>query len=126
MVDPRQTITCAAGDGPMTASEPQVAPQVALARLARAVDDISRRVLIMWEERCAGGRPRRRRPGEDDIIRSTQQATMAITSYLIHGARQTPEQKRAEAASGKAPLRDTIRSRDLTKLYLYGGTRRSR
>jgi diguanylate cyclase (GGDEF)-like protein len=104
----------------MTASEPQVAPQVALGHALHArVDEIAHRVLMMWEERCsvtaacAGDRVK------EDIIRSTQQATIAITSYLIHGARQTPEQKRAEAASGKAPLRDTISLTDLTKLYLY-------
>src|SRR5205085_2634837 len=56
---------------------------------------------------------------KDDIIRSTRQATLAITSYLMNGERQTPEQKRAEAASGKAPLRDTVSLTDLTKLYLY-------
>ena len=104
----------------MTASEPQVAPQVALGHALHAqVDEIARQVLTTWEERCsataacAGDRVR------EDIIRSTQQATMAITSYLIHRALQTPEQKRAEASYGKAPLRDTISLTDLTKLYLY-------
>src|SRR6185437_2936221 len=49
----------------------------------------------------------------------TQAATMAVTSYLMHRELQTPEQKRAEAAYGKAPLRETISLTDLTKLYLY-------
>jgi diguanylate cyclase (GGDEF)-like protein len=104
----------------MNASEPEVGPQVALGYALHAhVDEIAHQVLMTWEERCsvtaagAGDRVR------DDIIRSTRQATVAITSYMIRRELQTAEQKRAEAASGKAPLRDTISLTDLTKLYLY-------
>ncbi|MCU1468077.1 MAG: hypothetical protein JWM72_4005 [Actinomycetia bacterium] len=104
----------------MSASEPQVAPQVALGHALHAqVDEIAHRVLMTWEEQCAVTAAGAGDRVKEDIIRSTRQATMAITSYLIHGERQTPEQKRAEAASGKAPLRDTISLTDLTKLYLY-------
>jgi diguanylate cyclase (GGDEF)-like protein len=104
----------------MAASEPQPTPQVALGRALHAqVDAIAHRVLATWEERCSATAVCAGDRVKEDIVRSTQQATTAITSFLMHGERQTPEQKRAEAASGKAPLRDTISLTDLTKLYLY-------
>jgi diguanylate cyclase (GGDEF)-like protein len=104
----------------MTASEHDVEPQVALGHALHAhVDEIARRVLTTWEERCAATATGAGDRVKEDIIRSTQQATLAITSYLIRREFQTPEQKRAEAASGKAPLRETISLTDLTKLYLY-------
>jgi hypothetical protein len=110
---------CVAGDNRMTTSEPQPEPQVALGRALHAlVDAIARRVLATWEERCSATAACAGDRVKDDIVRSTQQATMAITSYLINGEHPTPEQKRAEAATGKAPLRDTISLTDLTKLYL--------
>jgi diguanylate cyclase (GGDEF)-like protein len=104
----------------MAAPEPQPAPQVALGCALHAqVDEIAHRVLAMWESRCPVTAASADDRVKDDIIRSTQQATLAVTSYLMHGNLQTPDQKRAEAASGKAPLRDTISLTDLTKLYLY-------
>ena len=63
----------------MTASEPEVAPQVALGHALHAqVDAIAHRVLMIWQERCsvtaacAGDRVK------DDIIRSTQQRQFEI------------------------------------------------
>jgi diguanylate cyclase (GGDEF)-like protein len=104
----------------MTASEPQLAPQVALGRALHAqADEIAYRVLATWEERCAEAAACAGDRVKSDIVRSTREATLAITSYLMRGVGQTAEQKRAEAASGKAPLRDTISLSDLTKLYLY-------
>ena len=104
----------------MTASEPRPAVQTALGRALHAhVDDIARQVLATWDSRCstsaalAGDRVR------EDIVRSTQAATLAVTSYLMHGQVQTPEQRHTEASYGKAPLRETISLTDLTKLYFY-------
>ena len=42
-----------------------------------------------------------------------------MVEYLLHGESQSREQARAIAATGKAPLRDTIALAELTKLYLY-------
>jgi diguanylate cyclase (GGDEF)-like protein len=104
----------------MTASEPRLAPQVALGRALHAqVDEIAYRVLATWEARSSAAAARTGDRVKADIVRATRQATLAITSYLMRGEGQTAEQKRAEAASGKAPLRDTISLSDLTKLYLY-------
>jgi diguanylate cyclase (GGDEF)-like protein len=95
------------------------AAQVALGRaLHERRVEISRTIVERWRQRCPGAASRDDRVGRD-IQRTTEAATTAITAYLIHGAQQTPEQKRVEAAAGKAPLRDAISLVDLTKLYLY-------
>ncbi|HEY1738523.1 MAG TPA: hypothetical protein VGI86_07425, partial [Acidimicrobiia bacterium] len=55
----------------------------------------------------------------DDILRTTELSTLAVAHYLSDGEAQTEEQARALAATGRAPLRDTIALAELTKLYLY-------
>jgi diguanylate cyclase (GGDEF)-like protein len=80
--------------------------------------EISQTILGLWQKRCPTSASGAAHVSED-ILRTTQAATTAITAYLMHGAHQTPEQKRVEAATGKAPLRDSISLVDLTKLYLY-------
>ena len=87
--------------------------------LAHRVDDISRRVLAMWRDRsptaASGATPN----VERDIVRTTSLSTRALVEYLTHGESQSREQADAIAATGKAPLRDTIALAELTKLYLY-------
>jgi diguanylate cyclase (GGDEF)-like protein len=83
------------------------------------IDEVSRIVVEKWEDRCASVPGADRARVQDDIIRTTHAATLAIATYLVEGKTQTDEQKRAEAATGRAPLRDTISLADLTKLYLY-------
>jgi len=56
---------------------------------------------------------------EEDILWTTSLSTSALVEYLVHGESQTREQASAIAATGKAPLRDTIALAELTKLYLY-------
>ena len=56
---------------------------------------------------------------EEDILSTTSLSTGALVEYLLHGESQTREQASAIAATGKAPLRDTIALAELTKLYLY-------
>ena len=56
---------------------------------------------------------------EEDILRTTSLSTSALVEYLLHGELQSREQASAIAATGKAPLRDTIALAELTKLYLY-------
>jgi diguanylate cyclase (GGDEF)-like protein len=104
----------------MAAPEPRPQPEVALGRALHArADEIARRVLATWDERCSGSAAFAGERVRDDIVRTTQLATVAVTSYLMRGERQSAEEKRAEAATGKAPLRDTISLSDLTKLYFY-------
>jgi diguanylate cyclase (GGDEF)-like protein len=90
--------------------------------LGHALDErraeISCAIVRLWKERCPAATSCDARVTED-IVRTTQTATAAITAYLIHGAQQTPEQKRVEAATGKAPLRESISLTDLTKLYMF-------
>jgi diguanylate cyclase (GGDEF)-like protein len=107
------------GGGSMTAADERSC-QDALGRAVHARgDEISRSVLTLWEKRCPAAAARGGARVRDDIVQATLAATAAITTYLIHHATQTPEQKRAEAKTGKAPLRETMSLADLTKLYLY-------
>jgi diguanylate cyclase (GGDEF)-like protein len=94
----------------------------ALSRLGRALDarsgDIADSVRRAWRKRCpnAAGADSR---VDDDIVRTTTAGTAAVAQFLLTGDRESDEQKRIIAATGKAPLRDTISITDLTKLYLY-------
>jgi diguanylate cyclase (GGDEF)-like protein len=93
------------------------------ARLAVAlqdrVEEISRTILATWHERspeAAGAADLR---VQTDILRTTELSTFAIVQYLSNGQVQSADQSRVIAASGKAPLRDTIVLAELTKLYFY-------
>jgi diguanylate cyclase (GGDEF)-like protein len=101
----------------MEANAPRYAPLGHA--LHERVEEISHTILSMWQERCPRSAASADRRVKEDILRTTRRATTAVTSYFMQGANQTPEQKRAEAAAGKAPLRETISLTDLTKLYLY-------
>jgi diguanylate cyclase (GGDEF)-like protein len=101
-------------------SVPPVGPGSALgAALAARVDEVSQRVLAMWRERSPAAASVATRRVEDDILRATTMSTSALVDYLLHGEVQSREDARAIAATGKAPLRDTIALAELTKLYLY-------
>ncbi len=96
--------------------------QSGMVALGQALDaraaEISCTIVGLWQQRCSDAAYSDYRVKED-IARTTQAATNAMTAYLIHGALQTPEQKRTEAKTGKAPLRELISLVDLTKLYLF-------
>jgi diguanylate cyclase (GGDEF)-like protein len=87
--------------------------------LAGRVEEISQRVLVMWRDRSPAAASAATRRVEEDISWTTSLSTSALVEYLLHGELQSREQARAIAATGKAPLRDTIALAELTKLYLY-------
>jgi diguanylate cyclase (GGDEF)-like protein len=105
-----------AGSGVRAASSPREALSAALH--ARAAE-ISEAVLARWYERSPEAAARADARVHADVIRTTTIATVAVAEYLMTGDDQSDEQRRATAATGKAPLRDTISLADLTKLYLY-------
>jgi diguanylate cyclase (GGDEF)-like protein len=82
-------------------------------------EHVSRSVLERWRGQC----PRSAQAADarvlNDILRTTELATAAVTQYLRFGTLQSEQNSREVAATGKAPLRDTISLADLTKLYLY-------
>jgi diguanylate cyclase (GGDEF)-like protein len=91
---------------------------LAIALHAR-VEEISRAILTTWHQRSperSGGADLR---VQHDILRTTELSTLAIVQYLSNGHLQSEDQARIIAATGKAPLRDTIALAELTKLYLY-------
>jgi hypothetical protein len=73
----------------------------------------------MWRDRSPAAASSATPRVEDDIRWTTSLSTSALVEYLLHGESQSREQARAIAATGKAPLRDTIALAELTKLYLY-------
>src|SRR3954466_11565815 len=79
-------------------------------------EHVSRSVLERWRGNSADGADVR---VLNDILRTTELATTAVTQYLQFGTGQSEQNSREVAATGKAPLRDTISLADLTKLYLY-------
>jgi len=87
--------------------------------LAARVDEISHRVLVMWRERSPAAASTATARVEEDILWTTSLSTGALVEYFLHGESQSREQAHAIAATGKAPLRDTIALAELTKLYLY-------
>ncbi len=87
--------------------------------LTGRVDEISQRVLDMWRERSPAAASAANQRVTEDIRWTTALSTSALVEYLLHGESQSREQARAIAATGKAPLRDTIALAELTKLYLY-------
>jgi diguanylate cyclase (GGDEF)-like protein len=82
-------------------------------------EEVSRSIVELWEQRCSYAAAHAGPAVKHDIVRTTHAATTAIVTYLIEGTQQTDEQKRIEASTGKAPLRDSISLADLTKLYLF-------
>jgi diguanylate cyclase (GGDEF)-like protein len=92
-------------------------------RLATTLDtrleEISRRVLTTWHERSPDAASAADLRVQHDILRTTEMSTFAIVQYLSDGQLQSADQARVIAATGKAPLRDTIVLAELTKLYLY-------
>ncbi len=87
--------------------------------LADRVDDISQRVLDMWRSRSPAAASVATARVTEDILWTTSLSTSALVEYFLHGESQSREQARAIAATGKAPLRETIALAELTKLYLY-------
>jgi diguanylate cyclase (GGDEF)-like protein len=52
-----------------------------------------------------------------DILRTTELATITLGHYLVTGQLPTAKERDALAAPGKAPVRETIALDELTKLY---------
>ncbi len=73
----------------------------------------------MWRDRSPAAASAATPRVVEDIVWTTSLSTSALVEYLLHGESQSREQARAIAATGKAPLRDTIALAELTKLYLY-------
>jgi diguanylate cyclase (GGDEF)-like protein len=73
----------------------------------------------MWRDRSPAAASAATPRVQDDIVSTTSMSTGALVEYLLHGESQSREQAQAIAATGKAPLRDTIALAELTKLYLY-------
>jgi diguanylate cyclase (GGDEF)-like protein len=86
--------------------------------LGAAVTEIAEAVRLTWRQRCADSAHADPRV-DVDIVRTTSLATLAVAQYLLHGDPESDEHKRMLAATGRAPLRNTISLTDLTKLYLY-------
>ncbi len=96
------------------------AAQVALGTALEArVAEVARGVLETWHKRAPTSADRADARVAEDIIRTTELSTIAVVKFLLHGELQSREQAQAIAATGKAPLRDSISLSDLTKLYLY-------
>jgi diguanylate cyclase (GGDEF)-like protein len=92
----------------------------ALAFALRArVEEDSRTVLMTWHRRSPEAASVADLRVQHDILRTTELSTFAIVEYLSDGQLQSEDQARVIAATGKAPLRDTIALAELTKLYLY-------
>jgi len=83
------------------------------------IEEISRTLLATWQQRSPEAASAADFRVQDDILRTTELATFAIIQYLSNGQLQSEDQARVIAATGKAPLRDTIALAELTKLYLY-------
>ncbi|HTL84790.1 MAG TPA: GGDEF domain-containing protein [Acidimicrobiia bacterium] len=91
---------------------------LAVALQAR-IEAVSRTVLATWHQRSPEAASTADLRVQDDILRTTESATFAIVQYLSNGQLQSEDQARVIAATGKAPLRDTIALAELNKLYLY-------
>jgi diguanylate cyclase (GGDEF)-like protein len=94
--------------------------RVALGRaLEERAHDIAARVLAAWHHRSPNAARAADTTVETDILRTTETAAHQVAHYLCTGEVRTEEQAQTLAATGKAPLRDTIALSELTKLYLY-------
>ena len=87
--------------------------------LEARMHEISRCVLETWHQRAPEAAASADLRVKNDILKTTEFSTGLISNYLLHGEVQNEDQARWIAATGKAPLRDTIALADLTKLYLY-------
>jgi diguanylate cyclase (GGDEF)-like protein len=120
-VGDRWEVVSASLDGPV--GRPSLAParpgSLLGSALAGRVDEISQRVLRMWRDRSPAAASAATSRVEEDILWTTSLSTNALAEYLSHGESQSRDQAQAIAATGKAPLRDTIALAELTKLYLY-------
>jgi diguanylate cyclase (GGDEF)-like protein len=87
--------------------------------LEARVQDISRTVLETWHQRAPEAAGAADLRVQNDVLRTTEVSTRLVSNYLLHGKAQSEDQAQSIAATGKAPLRDTIALSDLTKLYLY-------
>jgi diguanylate cyclase (GGDEF)-like protein len=83
------------------------------------IEEISRRVLTTWHERSPEAASAADLRVQHDILRTTGMSTFGMVQYLSDGQLQSADHARFIAATGKAPLRDTIVLAELTKLYLY-------
>jgi len=89
------------------------------AALHARIIDVSQTVLATWHQRCPDSASRADPQVEEDIIRTTSVATLAVAQFLMTGDGESEEQRHVTSATGKAPLRNTISLADLTKLYFY-------
>ena len=87
--------------------------------LERRPAQIPQAVLGEWHRRSPAVAAAADAGVHDDILRTTEMSTLAVAHYLTDGESQSEEQAQRVAATGKAPLHDTIRLAELTKLYLY-------
>jgi diguanylate cyclase (GGDEF)-like protein len=80
--------------------------------------DVAQVVLRRWQER-RGGPVVSEEDVYRDIVRTTELATITVARFLTTGSPATAEQANVLAATGKAPLHDTISLAELTRLYLF-------
>ena len=74
-------------------------------------------VLERWREGHRSNETDAYKQVHQDIIRTTEVATVALGRYLTTGQFPSVEERATLVAPGKAPLRETIGLDDLTKLY---------
>jgi diguanylate cyclase (GGDEF)-like protein len=115
--------TAAAGertsiDGPPGATGAEGRAALGRALKARA-GEIAHAVLASWHRRSPAAAEAAGADVEADILRTTESSARQVAHYLVTGEVQTEQQAQTLAATGKAPLRDTIALAELTKLYLY-------
>ena len=87
--------------------------------VAQRAHDVSGEVLDLWRARCPASASTSDPRVVGDIVRTTELATLTVTEYLEHGRLPSERRSGEVAATGKAPLHDTISLADLTKLYLF-------
>ena len=77
--------------------------------LAGRVDEISKRVLLMWRDRSPAAASAATSRVEDDIRWTTSLSTSALVEYLLHGESQSREHARARVqGSGLSRLAVTV------------------
>jgi diguanylate cyclase (GGDEF)-like protein len=80
--------------------------------------DVAHKVLRRWQK-LKGVRAASEEDVYRDVVRTTELATITVAQFLTTGSLPTEGQAKALAATGKAPLRDTISLSELTRLYLF-------
>ncbi|HEV7526573.1 MAG TPA: EAL domain-containing protein [Acidimicrobiia bacterium] len=81
-------------------------------------EDVASTVLRRWEK-MKGADFAAHEDVNRDIARTTHLATITVAQFLTTGSFPTAEQAKELAATGKAPLRNTVSLKELTRLYLY-------